>query len=119
MSYDLWIVDEEGNHMDAPIVHHQKGGTYVLGGTPSLEINVTFNYSNAFAKAFGDGRGIKLLDGMKAIDSIPLIVSAMKRLGDDETQNYWDPTEGNAKRALESVLHIAALGCDGYWAMGW
>ena len=112
MSYDIEIVFD-GEHLDSPIVHHVKGGTYALGGSKSLETNITFNYSQHFQKVFQNEEGIKSLDGVKCIDAIPLIVEAMRRLGDDETSNYWDPTEGNAKRALEGLLHIAALGYNG------
>ena len=115
MSYDLWIADTKGS----PIRHDVRGGTYALGGTYSLDVNVTFNYAKHFRKAFNDERGIKLLNGMKCIEAIPLIVEAMRNLGDDETGNYWDSTEGNAKRALEGVLHIASLGYDGTIAMHW
>ena len=110
MSYDISII---GDDVFSPIVHHVKGGTYAVGGTSSLEFNITFNYSQAFQKAFRDEEGIKVLDGMACMEAIPLIVEAMKRLGDDETDNYWDPTEGNAKRALEGLLHIVALGYNG------
>ena len=110
MSYDISII---GDDVCSPIVHHVKGGTYALGGSRNLETNITFNYYNAFKKAFQHEDGIKILDGMECMEAIPVIVEAMKRLGDDETENYWDPTEGNAKRSLEGLLHIAALGYNG------
>ena len=115
MSYDICVVGSKGS----PIRHDVKGGTYALGGSCSLETNVTFNYYNAFVKAFNNEEGIKVLNGMKCMDAIPVIVEAMRRLGDDETSNYWDATEGNAKRALEGVLRIVSLGYDGTIAMMW
>ena len=115
MSYDIWVVDSKGS----PIRHNVRGGTYALGGSMSLDVNVTFNYAPFYTKAFHDERGIKSLNGMKCMDAIPVIVEAMRRLGDDETDNYWDATEGNAKRALESVLRIVSLGYDGTIAMHW
>ena len=39
MSYDICIVGSKGS----PIKHDVKGGTYVLGGSWSLETNITFN----------------------------------------------------------------------------
>jgi hypothetical protein len=119
MSYDFWITDKEGDRMDAPLTHHEKGGTYVVGGTRSLEFNITFNYASHFVKAFAHEDGIKILNGMLCIKAIPLIVRAMRRLGDDTTSNYWDSTEGNAKKALDGLLHIAALGFDGVINIGW
>ena len=114
MSYDISIIGED---VVSPIVHHVKGGTYAVGGTSALEINITFNYSEAFQKAFQNEQGIKMLDGMACMEAIPLIVEAMKRLGDDEVADYWEPTEGNAKRALEGLLHIVALGYNGHIAI--
>ena len=115
MSYDICVVGSKGS----PIRHDVRGGTYALGGTWSLEVNVTFNYYDAYVKAFCSEEGIKVLNGMKCIEAIPVIVEAMRRLGNDETDNYWDATEGNAKRALEGVLRIASLGYDGTIAMHW
>lgn len=48
MSYDILVVDSKGS----PIRHNVKGGTYALGGSWSLETNVTFNYYDAYVKAF-------------------------------------------------------------------
>ena len=115
MSYDLYIVDKDGKRMQSPIKHDIAGGTYCIGGTYDLWLSVTFNYAEFFSKAFQDERGIKLLQGMSCLKSIPLVKAAINRLGDDTTSRYWDATEGNAKAALCDVLRLAALGCDGFW----
>lgn len=35
---------------------------------------------------------------------------------DDVDDNYWEPTEGNAKRALAGLLAFAQMRPDGVWA---
>ena len=115
MSYDLYIVDVHGNRMQSPFKHDIRGGTYCVGGTDKLWLSITFNYSPMFEKAFQDNRGIKILQGKSCLMSIGIIRDAMKRLGDDVTDRYWDATEGNAKKALWNCIQLAALGCDGYW----
>ena len=117
MSYDLYIVDVHGNKMQSPFKHDIRGGTYCIGGTDELWLSVTFNYAQAFSKAFENDRGIKLLHGMPCLQSIPIILAAMTRLGDDVTDRYWDATEGNAKKALWDCIQLAALGCDGFWEL--
>ena len=36
-------------------------------------------------------------------------------LGDDVDDDYWKPTEGNAKRALYGLLAMAQMRPDGVW----
>lgn len=85
-----------------------------MGGTTELWLSVTYNYSDAFQKAFEQPDGIWCLNGKPCMTAISMISAAMKRLGDDVTDRYWDATEGNAKKALASLLQLCALGCDGY-----
>ena len=37
------------------------------------------------------------------------------QLKDDKTENYWEPTEGNAKAALIQLLALAKMRPDGIW----
>lgn len=117
MSYDISIVDEKGKLMQSPIKHDIQGGTYCVGGTTDLWLSITSNYAKFFCRAFQDERGIKTLHGRSVLYTIPRIKAAIMLLGDDTTDNYWDATEGNAKKALVNLLQLAALGCDGYWSV--
>jgi hypothetical protein len=40
---------------------------------------------------------------------------AIAKLNDDVDQNYWKPTEGNAKKALTQLLALAKMRPDGVW----
>ena len=48
-------------------------------------------------------------------ESISILQQAIAALGDDTTSNYWDATEGNAKRPLYQLLAMAQMRPDGIW----
>ena len=52
---------------------------------------------------------------MTGVDSIPLLTKAISKLGDDVSDDYWEATEGNAKRALTQLLTLAKMRPDGVW----
>lgn len=117
MSYDIDIVNRKTKkviELDAP--HNITGGTFVIGGTTELSFNITFNYSQHIDKVLEGG--IEGLDGKLVEETIPLIEKAILRMrNNDETKNYWDGTEGNARKALVNLLKLAKLGRDGEWAV--
>lgn len=115
MSYDIYLRDgvtRECLLLEAP--HHMRGGTYMVGGTLRAHLNVTYNYSRHLYRVFGDG-GIRSLYGMTGAESIPVLQSAIGKLGDDVAEDYWESTEGNAKRALKQLLALAQMRPDGVW----
>ena len=87
------------------------GGTYALGGTTELSLNVTYNYSK-HAKGL-----IRGLHKTSASESIPRILAVVGLLGDDVDSNYWEPTEGNVKRALLQLVALARMRPDGVWSV--
>ncbi len=115
MSYDINLCDPVTHdvlELDDP--HDMRGGTYAMGGTREAHLNVTYNYGSAFRKVLGEG-GIRTIYGMTGAESIPVLQRAADQLGDDATGNYWDDTEGNAKRALYKLIALAKLRPDGVW----
>lgn len=98
--------------LDGP--HQIKGGNYVVGGTTSAWLNVTYNYAKIFQRGLGEN-GIRTIFGMTGAESIPVLKHAISQLGDDVSDNYWDSTEGNAKRALCGLLAFAQMRPDGVW----
>lgn len=115
MSYDIRLVDpitKEGLHTQEP--HQMGGGTYALGGTTELWLNVTYNYSAHFVKTLGPD-GIRAIYGKTGAQSIPMLEQAISQLKDTASHNYWEPSEGNAKRALCQLLAMARLRPDGVW----
>ncbi len=63
-------------------------------------------------------REVILLDeahAMTGAESIPVLERAASALGDDVSDNYWDATEGNAKRPLLKLAALAKMHPDGVW----
>lgn len=115
MSYDIKLKDPVTNQticFDNP--HDIRGGTYQVGGCVEAWLNITYNYSECFHKALGEN-GIRTIYGMSGAESIPVLVNAIDLLGNDKTEDYWEPTEGNAKSALFNLLAFARMRPDGIW----
>jgi len=115
MSYDIELVHpvtKEVLVLEKP--HFIQGGLYMQGGCNRCWLNVTYNYSKHY-KSIGEN-GIRSIYGMSGAESIPVLKSAAEKLGDDVSDNYWEPTEGNAKTALLQLIALAQLRPDGIWA---
>lgn len=112
MSYGIYLkcpVSEEPLRADS--VHHIR---YAMGGTHGLWLSVRNNYAPHFIRTMGKD-GIRTLYGKSGAESIPLLEQAIAQLGDDVDEDYWKPTEGNAKRALHGLLSFARMRPDGVW----
>ena len=117
MSYDCRLVDPVSKEpLETASKHEITGGTYCIGGTTELWLNVTYNYGGHFRRVMPNG--IRGLDGMMAVDSIPILERAIAQLGDEVDDDYWEPTEGNAKKALYGLLALAKMRPDGVWEIG-
>ena len=117
MSYDISLKDpvtKETLRVDEP--HFMTGGTYQVGGTHELWLNITYNYGQFYRRddVFG-AEGIRAIYGMTGADSIPVLEKAAAVLGDDVADDYWEPTEGNAKKPLLQLIAMAKMRPDGVW----
>ena len=119
MSYAIALtcpVTGETLELDEP--HQMKGGTYAVGGTSTATLNITYNYSKHYYPLFqeiGYDKGIRSIYGLTGAESIPVLQLAITKLKDDANQDYWKPTEGNAKKALTQLLAFAKMRPDGVW----
>ena len=134
MSYDIYLVDPITRRvleLDAP--HQMRGGTYSMGGTTEAHLNITYNYGGHFYRVFeelpaprplapawmheegGPVGGIRTLYGLSGAESLIVLDRAIAMLKDDATGDYWEATEGNAKRALIQLRALATLRPDGIW----
>lgn len=137
MSYDVSLVDpvtKETLHTDTP--HQMRGGTYALGGTSEMWLNITYNYSRwyykdgVFPTKDGENRGLRSIYGMSGTESIPVLKNAImvlesltedisneERKDSEEhgTTGYWMPTRTNAIKPLYSLLAFAQMRPDGVW----
>ena len=115
MSYDISLVDpvtKETLHSDKP--HNCRGGTYAVGGTTQLYLNVTWNYAKTLYRILGPN-GIRSLYGKTGAESLPMLKEAISKLGDDINADYWKECDGNVKRCLSTLLAFAQLRPDGVW----
>jgi len=62
---------------------------------------------NQFTKPDKPKRGIRFLEGKTAAECARILVAVIPNLGNDTDSDYWQPTEGNAKKALVNLLMIA------------
>ena len=116
MSYDVHLLDPVSKDVirfDEP--HQMGGGTYAVGGLPDAWLNITYNYSPHFYRVLGES-GIRVIYGKTGAETIPLLVAAISQLKDDVNDDYWEPTEGNAKQALLQLLAMARMRPDGVWS---
>lgn len=115
MSYDIYLVDPvTGSTIEVDNKHYVVGGTYVIGGTRSLHLNVTYNYFPHFLRVFGE-KGIRTIYGMTGASSLPILREAAEKLGNDVDDDYWKATEGNAKCAILGLIAFAEMRPDGVW----
>lgn len=117
MSYDISLTHPQTyTVLEADVKHFMQGGNYVLGGTQELWLNVTYNYAEIYCRPdiFGH-HGIHILDNLTGGESIPILEKTIGKLGDDVDDDYWEPTEGNAKQALIFLLKMAQMRPDGVW----
>ena len=115
MSYDIELCEPIGGEViqfETP--HMIRGGTYAIYGTQEAWLNITYNYGKHYRRVFGEN-GIRTIYGMTGAESIPIIKAAMEKLSDDISEDYWEATEGNAKKALAGLLAFAQMRPDGVW----
>ena len=114
MSYDVKLCDSvSGDVLEVSSPHYMRGGTYCVNGTTELWLNITYNYGNIFRKVMRDG--IKGLQGKTAAETLPILKSAIEKLKNDVSDDYWEATEGNAKKALTQLYAMAQMRPDGVW----
>ena len=115
MSYDINLCDPVTHDvLELDGSHDMRGGNYCVGGTTECWLNITYNYASTFRRVLGE-KGIRTIYGMTGAESIPVLEAAASRLADDASGNYWDATDGNAKRALLQLVALAKLRPDGVW----
>ena len=116
MSYDIYLLDPEtGKGIDLKEPHYLRGGTYAAGGTTEAWLNITYNYSKYFYAALG-AKGIRTIYGMTGQESIPILQTAANLLSGEPDKDYWAATEGNAKKALLSLIELAKAAPSGIWS---
>lgn len=119
MSWWVYLEGEDGAVQVAP---HMEGGTVEIGGTQDASMNVTYNYGEVFRLVWpsnlGNSGALKeMIDGRTGRESAPVLAVAVAKCGNASPyrEDYWAPTIGNAKRALEVLLAWARQHPEATW----
>lgn len=120
MSYDINLLDPITKEViEINDAHFLRGGTYQMGGSTELSLNMTYNYSKFLHQVIQpeftpseDKSGIRSLYGLTALEAIPILEVAISNLKDDVDEDYWKPTEGNTKKALNNLLTMCKMRPD-------
>ena len=113
MSYNITFHhDEKICTLPFPPPH---GGTYCPDDNfYEAWLNITYNYSNIFAKhglsiikREKKEHGIRILEGKTASECVKILTSIIQKMGNNTDPDYWKATEGNAKQSLVHLLMIA------------
>ena len=120
MSYDIDLLDPITKKViEIKDAHFLRGGTYKMGGSTELSLNVTYNYSKILHQVLQPKTtpsefksGIRSLYGMTAFEATPILETAISTLKDDFDEDYWKPTEGNTKKALNNLLTMCKMRPD-------
>ena len=103
MSYDVYFNDRVTlTTIELKDVHFMRGGTYAVGGTKELHLNITYNYARVYAK---HNFSIRQMDNKTALEVMPELERVIALLGNDVSDDYWKATEGNAKKSLDFTAH--------------
>lgn len=120
MSYDIDLLDPITKEVvEINDAHFLRGGTYKVGGSKELTLNITYNYSKILHHVIQPENpsseyktGIRSLYGMTALEAIPILEATISNLKDDVDEDYWKATEGNVKRALNNLLTMCKMRPD-------
>ena len=78
--------------------------------------SVTYSYVDILCDKLGQ-HGLYEIDGKTGEESIPILESAINCLKDDETNDRWEATEGNVKRALRGLLEASKKNPNNKWSV--
>ena len=109
MSYNVTIINKNGEVLHCEEPHGCNGGTYCVN-TTELWLNITSNYRKVFVLPHVLGEeGLWTINGKTVEEAQPILYKAISILADDEDSDYWIVTEGNVKKALTNLLHLFHL----------
>lgn len=90
------------------------GYDITLGRPKSNQFGVTYNYCPILKRVLGEG-GLRNLNGLSGEASIKLLDEAQAQLVGKPLSDYWAPTEGNVKAALQKLLVLAKKRKKSIW----
>jgi len=109
MSYSIEIIDKNTEEIvEIESKFDICGASYIIGGTTSLEFNITFNYATKINSALEGG--IKGLNDKEVLVVVNELAKAICKIPyESPSDNYWEDTWGNARFALIDLLNLCLL----------
>ena len=109
MSYDVSLLDSDHKIIVLPEKHYFTGTIVELDsdGSDLADIGITYNYSRFFYDVIHAEKGLRFIDGLSGRVAAPILLHGILALTLDRDPNYWEPTAGNARHALEALLWFA------------
>ena len=115
MGWSIYLIEPVTREVIILSFKHQMfGSTYCLGGTDELWIDVTYNYGKIYREKT-NGLSLDFLHNKFAYETIEFLEDLINSLGDETSNDYWEATEGNAKKAIYQLLIFARMRPDGIW----
>lgn len=129
MSYDISLCDPVTHAViEINDPHFMRGGTYQVGGSTELWLNITYNYARYYYESTKEDTGIRGIYGKTGLESIPILNDMIEHIknryqdengnwveSEGETSNYWDETASNAIKPLYQLIAFAKMRPDGIW----
>lgn len=115
MGYDIKLLDKNKKIVQSERALYSLGGYFDKTGIHEMECGITYNYSSVLNKVFPDSKGIKYLNNRIARDTYSVLGNAINKLQDNYSNDYFEPTEGNVKKALLSLYQMALRKPDAVW----
>lgn len=115
MGWCIYLVDSVTREViKLPFKHQIYGSNNCIGGTDELWVDITYNYSRIYREKT-NGLSLDYLHNKFAYETFDFLENLINSLGDDVSDDYWEATEGNAKKSLHQLLTFARMRPNGIW----
>ena len=111
MSYDVSLHDPVTGNLCEMTEQVPAGGTYALGDRRACEFNITYNYAEVFGGLVRELAGRTTAEALPALEAFVNAHPTAKPYEAD----YWAPTIGNAKAAVEVLVSFSKAHPAGVW----
>lgn len=114
MGYSITIKKKDGTPY--PFRNNIKGSTYAVGEIGYAWMTVTYNYGKIYNPIMG--MTIGEMDGKTCEEVKPILQKVLDTLEGEPSDDYWDATLGNARKAIVDFMSMVEACPDGILEIG-